>query len=198
MKASPKKPRRSSISGVVAKVQPGRFLTHTPVLGRGVFVAPGARLIGAVAIGEGSSVWYNAVLRADLNRIVVGEDSNVQDNAVLHLADDYDCQVGDRTTIGHAAVVHACRIMDEVLVGMGAVILDGAVIAAQSIIGAGTLVPQHFCVPEGKLVLGRPGRVVRALTRSERADLKRLARKYVQLAREYRRRGLDRMAEPAS
>jgi len=171
-----------------------RFLGCVPTLGKGVFVAPGARLIGDVTIGDGSSVWFNAVLRADINRIKVGDRSNIQDNAVLHLADDYDCQVGDWVTIGHAAVVHACEVADQVLVGMGAILLDGAVIGAQTIIGAGALITQHFHVPEGVLVLGRPGRVVRSLSRTERAELKLWARKYVELAREYRRRGAKRTA----
>jgi carbonic anhydrase/acetyltransferase-like protein (isoleucine patch superfamily) len=177
-----KKPRDSA----------GSYLDRTPRLGKGVFIAPGARLIGDVSIGDGSSVWFNAVLRADINRITIGERTNVQDNAVLHLADDYGCQVGDWVTIGHSAVVHACELADQVLVGMGAIVLDGAFIGAQSMIGAGTLVPQHLRVPEGVLVLGRPGLVVRSLTRVERTELKRLARKYHALAREYRLRAEGR------
>jgi carbonic anhydrase/acetyltransferase-like protein (isoleucine patch superfamily) len=141
-------------------------------------------------MGDCSSAWYNAVLRADINRILVGDHSNIQDNAVLHLADAYACRVGSWVTIGHSAVIHACTIADEALVGMGAIVLDGAEIGPRSLVGAGTLVPQGFRVPEGSLVLGRPGRVVRSLTRQERADFKRLARKYVQLAREYLRLGL--------
>jgi carbonic anhydrase/acetyltransferase-like protein (isoleucine patch superfamily) len=156
-----------------------RFLRSQPSLGKGVYIARGAVVVGDVTLGHHSSVWYNAVLRGDINRIVVGHHTNIQDNAVLHLADDYACLVGSYVTIGHAAVVHACTIGDEVLVGMGAVILDGAVIGRQSIIGARTLVTQGTRIPPGSLVLGAPAKVVRKLTREERAGLKVWAEKYL-------------------
>ena len=108
------------------------FLRKTPKLGRGVYIAKTAVVIGDVTLGAYSSVWYGAVLRGDINRIVVGHHSNIQDNAVLHLADDFPCIVGNWVTVGHGAIVHACTVGDEVLVGMGAVILDGAVIGKQS------------------------------------------------------------------
>src|SRR5512143_3807353 len=104
------------------------FLSKKPAIGKGVYIARGALVLGDVTLGDYSSVWYNAVLRGDINRIVVGHHSNVQDNAVLHLADEYPCVVGNYVTVGHSAVVHACLVGDEVLVGMGAIILDGAVI----------------------------------------------------------------------
>jgi len=119
------------------------------------------------------------VLRGDINRIVVGHHTNIQDNAVLHLADDFPCLVGNRVTVGHGAIVHACNVGDEVLVGMGAVILDGAVIGKQSIIGAKALVTQGMKIPPGSLVLGAPAKVVRPLTKKERAKLKWWAQKYV-------------------
>jgi len=156
-----------------------RFLLKKPKLGKGVYIARGAAVLGDVKIGDYSSVWYNAVLRGDINRIVVGHHTNVQDNAVLHLADDFPCIVGNWVTIGHSAVVHACTVGDEVLVGMGAIILDGAVIGKQSIIGAKALVTQNTKIPPGSLVLGAPAKVVRALTREERAGLKNWAQKYV-------------------
>lgn len=155
-----------------------RFLTRSPCLGRHVYLAAGARVVGDVTLGDHSSVWHNAVLRGDINRIVVGHHTNIQDNAVLHVADDLACVVGHWVTIGHAAVVHACTIEDEVLVGMGATILDGAVIGAQSIVGAHALVTQGFRAPTGALVLGAPARVVRSLTAAERARLKHWAEKY--------------------
>jgi carbonic anhydrase/acetyltransferase-like protein (isoleucine patch superfamily) len=156
-----------------------RFLRRKPRLGRGVFIARTATVIGDVKLGDHSSVWYGAVLRGDINRIVVGHHSNVQDNAVLHLADDYPCVLGNWVTVGHSAVVHACRVGDECLIGMGAVILDGAVIGKQSIIGAKALVTQGVKIPPGSLVLGAPAKVVRALTPKERAGLKWWAEKYV-------------------
>jgi carbonic anhydrase/acetyltransferase-like protein (isoleucine patch superfamily) len=194
MKANKRSPKRRVPGRKPKAILPaGRFLDGSPVFGKRVFVAPGARLIGDVTIGADSSVWFNAVLRADIHRIMVGDRTNIQDNAVLHLAEDHHCRLGDWVTIGHAAVVHACTVADQVLVGMGAIVLDGAVIGAQSIIGAGTLIPQHFRVPEGVLVLGRPGRIVRPLSRTERVELKRMANKYVRLAREYRRRSSKKM-----
>lgn len=157
-----------------------KFLRKKPSLGEGVYIATGAMVLGDVTLGEYSSVWYNAVLRGDINRIVVGHHSNIQDNAVLHLADDFPCRIGNYVTVGHSAVVHACTVEDEVLVGMGAVILDGAVVGKQSIIGAKALVTQGTRIPPRSMVLGAPAKVVRALTRKERAGLKAWAQKYVE------------------
>lgn len=161
------------------------YLRARPRLGQGVYVARGATVIGDVTLGDHSSVWCNAVLRGDINRIVVGHHSNVQDNAVLHLADDYGCILGNFVTVGHNAIVHACTVEDEVLVGMGSVILDGAVVGAQSIIGARALVPQGAQIPPGSMVLGVPGKVVRALSTEERAALKGWAEKYVGVSAYY-------------
>ena len=155
------------------------FLRKKPVLGKDVYLARTAVVLGDVTIGDHSSVWYNAVLRGDINRIVVGHHSNIQDNSVLHLADELPCIVGNWVTVGHSAVVHACTVGDEVLVGMGAVILDDAVIGEQSIIGAKALVTQGTKIPPGSMVLGAPGKVVRALTPEERAGLRWWAQKYV-------------------
>jgi carbonic anhydrase/acetyltransferase-like protein (isoleucine patch superfamily) len=153
-----------------------KFLRKKPSLGEGVYIATGAMVLGDVTLGEYSSVWYNAVLRGDINRIVVGHHSNIQDNAVLHLADDFPCRIGNYVTVGHSAVIHACTVEDEVLVGMGAVILDGAVVGKQSIIGAKALVTQGTRIPPRSIA---PAKVVRALTRKERAGLKAWAKKYV-------------------
>ena len=156
-----------------------RFLRKTPKPGKGVYLAKTAVVIGDVTIGAHSSMWYGAVLRGDINRIVVGHHSNIQDNAVLHLADDFPCLIGNWVTVGHGAIVHACTVGDEVLVGMGAVILDGAVIGRQSLIGAKSLVTQGMKIPPGSLVLGAPAKVVRRLSKAERAGLKWWAQKYV-------------------
>jgi carbonic anhydrase/acetyltransferase-like protein (isoleucine patch superfamily) len=156
-----------------------RFLSKKPVVGKNVFIARNATVIGDVTLGAHSSVWYGAVLRGDINRIVVGHHSNIQDNAVLHLADDFSCLLGNWVTVGHSAIVHACQVGDEVLVGMGAVILDGAIIGKQSLIGAKALVTQGMKIPPGSLVLGAPAKVVRKLTKAERAGLKCWAQKYV-------------------
>jgi carbonic anhydrase/acetyltransferase-like protein (isoleucine patch superfamily) len=155
------------------------FLDRTPRLGRRVYIARGAVVVGDVTLGEHSSVWYNAVLRGDINRIQVGHHTNIQDNAVLHLADDDPCLVGNYVTVGHSAVVHACTIGDEVLIGMGAIILDGAVVGRQCLIGAGALVTPRTRIPEGSLAVGAPARVVRRLTPAEKKSLRDAALKYV-------------------
>jgi carbonic anhydrase/acetyltransferase-like protein (isoleucine patch superfamily) len=156
-----------------------RLADAEPRIDPSAWVADSASVLGRVALAEGASVWYGAVLRGDINRIVVGHHSNVQDNAVLHLADNFACVLGNWVTVGHSAVVHACQVGDECLVGMGAVILDGAVIGKQSIIGAQALVTQGTKIPPGSLVLGAPAKVVRKLTKEERAGLKWWAQKYV-------------------
>lgn len=156
-----------------------RHLRQSARLGRGVYIARGAVVLGDVTLGDGASVWYNAVLRGDINAIVVGAGSNVQDNAVLHLADDLPCLLGAYVTVGHSAVVHACTIGDETLIGMNATVLDGAVIGNQCIIGAGAVVPPGMKVPDGSMVMGIPGKVVRALSPEQRAGLRGWAEKYV-------------------
>ncbi len=155
------------------------FLRKSPVLGTGVYLASTAVVLGDVTLGDYSSVWYNAVLRGDINRIVVGHHTNIQDNAVVHLADDFPCLIGNWVTVGHSAIVHACTVGDECLIGMGATILDGAQIGAQSIVGANALVTQNFVAPPGSLILGSPAKVVKPLTPEQRAGLKHWADKYV-------------------
>jgi carbonic anhydrase/acetyltransferase-like protein (isoleucine patch superfamily) len=163
-----------------------------PGIPESAFVAASADVIGRVTLGEDSSIWYNSTLRGDINEIVVGPRSNVQDQAVLHLADDYGCYLGELVTIGHSAVVHACTIKDEVLVGMGAIILDGAVIGERSIIGANALVTGGMEVPPGSLVLGSPAKIVRKLDLEEQAGVKHWAEKYVKVSRKFLAREWDR------
>jgi len=158
------------------------FLRKPPTLGVGVYIARGGVVVGDVTLGDYSSVWYNAVLRGDINRVAVGHHSNIQDNAVLHVADDFACTLGDYVTVGHNAIVHACSVGNEVLIGMGATILDGAVIGEQSLVGANSLVKQGMQVPPGSLVIGSPARIVRQFNAEERNTLKMWAEKYVQNA----------------
>jgi len=161
------------------------FLNHAPKIHSTAFIAPSADVIGRVTIHEESSVWYHATLRGDINEISIGPRSNIQDNVVIHLADDFGCHVGELVTIGHSAILHACTIKDEVLIGMGAIILDGAVIGERSIIGAGALVTGGTIIPPGSLVLGSPAKVVRTLSLDEQAKVKSWAEKYVAGARQY-------------
>ena len=165
-----------------------RFLEARPSIHPTAFVAPGADLVGDVSLAEESSVWFQTVLRADINRIVIGPRSNVQDGSVVHLADDYGVFVGELVTVGHKAILHACTVADEVLIGMGAIILDGSEIGARSIIGAGALVTGGKKIPPGSLVLGSPAKVVRTLSLDEQAGIKVWAEKYVALSRVYKGR----------
>ncbi len=169
--------------------QMARYLDATPSIHPAAYVAPGAVLVGDVEIGEEASVWYGAVLRADLNQIRIGPRSNIQDCCVVHLADDFGAFVGQYVTCGHGAILHACTVDDEVLIGMGAVILDGAEIGARSVIGANALVTQGMKIPPGSLVLGSPAKVRRALDQEEQASVRPWAEKYVLLTRAYKARG---------
>ena len=165
-----------------------RHLDAAPTIHPSAFVAPGAAVVGDVTLAEESSVWFQTVLRGDINRIVIGPRSNVQDGAVVHLADDFGTSVGELVTVGHKAILHACTIGDEVLVGMGAIILDGAEVGARCIIGAGALITGGKKIPPGSLVLGSPAKVVRTLSSEEQAGIRVWAEKYVALARAYRER----------
>lgn len=164
------------------------YLDRGPEIDPSAYIAEGAVVIGACTLKKNSSVWHGAVLRADINSIEVGEGSNIQDGTIVHLADDYGVKIGDHVTVGHAAMIHACEVGDECLIGMQATILDGAVIGAQSIVGAGALVTKGTVIPEGSLVLGAPATVRRALSSEERAVLKSWAEKYIQVARGHKER----------
>ena len=165
-----------------------QYLDSSPTIHASAFVAPGADLIGDVTLAEESSVWFQTVLRADINRIVIGPSSNIQDGAVIHLADDFGTHVGELVTVGHKAILHACTIGDEVLVGMGAIVLDGAEIGPRCIIGAGALITGGKKFPAGSLILGSPAKIVRTLSLDEQAGIKAWAEKYVALSRAYRER----------
>lgn len=156
-----------------------------PKIHKSAFIAASADVIGRVTIHEEASVWYNATLRGDINEITVGPRSNIQDSAVIHLADDFGCHIGELVTVGHSAILHACTVKDEVLVGMGAIVLDGAVIGERSIIGAGALVTGGTIIPPGSLVLGSPAKVIRSLSLDEQSNVKHWAEKYVKGSREY-------------
>jgi carbonic anhydrase/acetyltransferase-like protein (isoleucine patch superfamily) len=164
------------------------FAGYCPQIHESAFIAASADVIGRVTLHENASVWYHATLRGDINEIVIGANSNIQDNAVVHLADDYGCYVGEFVTVGHSAILHACTVKDEVLVGMGAIVLDGAVIGERSIIGAGALVTKDMIVPPGSLVIGSPAKVVRTLSPDEQSKVKYWAEKYVRQQQLFRQR----------
>jgi carbonic anhydrase/acetyltransferase-like protein (isoleucine patch superfamily) len=158
-------------------------LARSPDLAGAAFVAANASIQGDVVLGPDSSVFYGAVLRGDINQIRIGRGSNIQDNSVVHLSDDHGTFVGEHVTVGHAATLHGCTIEDGCLIGMGSIILDGARIGAGSIVGAGSLVTMGFACPPDSMVLGRPAKVVRPLKPEEIGAGRRLAEKYIEVAR---------------
>jgi gamma-carbonic anhydrase len=157
------------------------FGDQTPRVGARSLIAPGARVIGNVTIGNDCGILYNAVLRGDINSIEIGDNSNVQDNATVHLAYDKGVVIGKNVTIGHNAVVHACTIEDGCIIGMGAIVMDGAVIGHNSIVGAGALVTSGKVFPPHSLITGSPARVARPLTDAEIASTNESAAKYVKV-----------------
>jgi len=162
------------------------FEGRRPAVAPDAFVADGAVLVGGVTLDLGASVWFNAVIRADSEPIRIGRASNVQDNCTLHVDPGLPCTIGASVTVGHNAVVHACAVEDNVLIGMHATILSGAVIGRDSIVGAGALVAEGVHIPPGSLVLGIPGRVIRQLRPEEIEKIRASAEGYRQRARRYR------------
>ena len=157
------------------------------LIDKSIFIADGAKVIGDVEIGANSSVWFNAVIRADSDKVSIGENSNVQDNAVIHTSEGFGVQIGDNVTIGHGAIVHGCTVENNVMIGMGAIVLNGAVIGENSIIGAGALVTQGKIIPAGSLAFGNPVKVVRELTDDEIKSITDNANSYVKEANEYKK-----------
>ena len=165
------------------------FAGKHPLVAGDAFVAPGACLIGDVEIGAGSSVWYNCVLRGDLNRIRVGAGTNIQDGSVVHVdsgrggGSGHPALIGDRVLVGHLAIIHGGTLGDDAFVGMGAIVMDGCVVEAGAMLAAGALLTPGKIVPAGELWAGRPARFVRALTEAERAMNAFGAAGYAELAR---------------
>ncbi len=154
-----------------------------------VYIADGAVVLGDVCIGEKSSVWFHVTIRADRGKIRIGDGSNIQDNAVVHVDEGFPVQIGNYVTIGHSAVIHGCRIDHNSLIGMGAVILNGAKIGKNCIIGAGALVTQNMVVPDNSLVIGSPAKIVRQLTAQEAKSNLRNAEEYIAESRKYKEGG---------
>ncbi len=150
------------------------------------FIAPGAVVLGDVTLGRDASIWYNCVVRGDMAPIVVGEETNVQDLTTVHVDAGVPCTIGRRVGVGHRAILHGCTVEDEVLVGMGAILLNGVRIGRGSVIGAGAVLPEGLAVPPASLVLGVPGRVVRSVDDALRARIRRTWEHYVREARRHR------------
>ncbi|MGB9825025.1 MAG: gamma carbonic anhydrase family protein [Candidatus Hydrothermia bacterium] len=161
-----------------------------PKLGKNVYVAPTSQIIGDVEIGDDSSVWFGAVLRGDVEEIIVGRCTNIQDNVVLHgTKGKYNVVLGDYVTVGHSAVIHGAKVSSHVLIGMGAVLLDGVEVGEYCIIGAGALVTPATKIEPESLVLGVPGKIVRKLTDEEKRAIDQNALNYLEYARDYLEQG---------
>jgi carbonic anhydrase/acetyltransferase-like protein (isoleucine patch superfamily) len=158
-----------------------------PKIAASAYIDPSAQVIGDVEIGERSSVWPNVTIRGDVNSIRIGEESNVQDNTVIHVEHDiYPTIVGNRVTVGHSATLHGCVIEDNCLIGIGAIVLNGATIGEGSVIAAGALVPERMQVPPNAMVMGVPAKVKRDLTAEERERFRENAQNYVKYRETYR------------
>lgn len=165
------------------------FLDSKPRIGKGVFIAETAYIVGRLELGDQASIWPGVSARADVNTMRVGKRTNIQDNSVLHVDHDAPLEIGDDVTVGHGCILHGCTIKDRCLIGMGSVILNGAVVGPDTIVGAGTVVRQNQVVPPGTLFLGVPGAVKRNLTPEEIASIARSAKAYSEYALAYLERG---------
>ena len=152
------------------------------------WIAPGAVVLGEVTLGPRATIWFNAVLRGDAEAIRIGADSNVQDGCVLHADPGFPCVLGERVTVGHAAIVHGATVENDVMIGMRAVIMNGAVIGSGALVGVGAVVPEGKVIPPNSLVLGVPGRIVRETTEADREYIAHAWRHYVEAGAQYRER----------
>lgn len=158
-----------------------------PKVEQSAYIDPSAQVIGDVTIGARSSVWCNATLRGDVNRIVLGEETNIQDNSVLHgELDMYPVLLGDRVTVGHMVTLHGCVVEDDCLIGIGAVVLNGARVGRGSVVAAGALVPEGMQIPPESLVMGMPAKIKRPVNEEEKARFRENAQRYVRYRQEYR------------
>lgn len=156
------------------------YLEYYPKLGQNIFLASGVKIIGNVEIGDNSSIWYNSVIRGDVHYIKIGSQTNIQDCSMLHVTNGkYPLNIGNKVTIGHCVKLHGCTLEDLCLIGIGAIILDGAVVQNESVVAAGAVVRPNFVVPSGKLAAGVPAKIVRDLTDEEIANFEKSAERYM-------------------
>ncbi|MBQ8017989.1 MAG: gamma carbonic anhydrase family protein [Methanobrevibacter sp.] len=151
-----------------------------------IVICPGAQVIGDVELGENVSIWHGAVLRGDTDSITIGDNSNVQDNCVVHCTKDFPVEIGKNVSVGHGAVVHGCKLDDNVLIGMNATVLNGAHISKNSIVGAGAVVSEGKEFPEGSLILGVPAKAVKEVTPEQIEMIQNNAENYVKLSKQYK------------
>lgn len=164
---------------------------HTPEVSDSAYVHASAHVIGRVTVGPQSSIWFGSVVRGDIHEIRIGRQTNLQDQCVVHVTRDrFATIVGDQVTVGHRAVLHGCRVGDRSLIGIGAILLDGAEIGEGSMVAAGALVAPGTKVPPGVVIMGQPARVVRDLRPAEREHILRSAEQYAEYAANYRAQGI--------
>lgn len=162
------------------------FDNITPEIHKDAYISNSVDIIGNVKVGKNTNIWFGTRLRGDMNKIIIGENTNIQENTVVHVDVNSETIIGNDVTIGHGAIIHGCKINDNVLVGMGAIILNDAEIGKNTIIAAGSLVPQGKKIPEGVLCMGSPAKVVRELSKEEIDKIKRSAITYVELSNKYK------------
>ena len=162
------------------------FKTIQPRLGKNVYISETATVIGEVTLGNDVNIWFGAVIRGDMHYIKIGSRTNIQDNSVVHVTTSVSPTIiGANVTVGHGAIIHGCRIDDDCLIGMGAILMDDAVIGAGSLIGAGALIPPNMIIPENSLVVGSPGKVVREVKTAEKEMILERPQEYIDLAAIY-------------
>ena len=159
----------------------------TPKIDENTYISESVDIIGKVNVEENVNIWFGTRLRGDMNNIIIGENTNIQENSVVHVDINSPCIIGKNVTIGHGTIIHGCSISDNVLVGMGSIILNNAKIGKNTIIGAGSLVTQGKEFPEGVLILGNPAKVIRQLTEAEIESIQRSADNYVSLSKKYKK-----------
>ena len=158
-----------------------------PIINKNTYISESVDIIGKVNVEENVNIWFGTRLRGDMNNIIIGENTNIQENSVVHVDINSPCIIGKNVTIGHGTIIHGCSISDNVLVGMGSIILNNAKIGKNTIIGAGSLVTQGKEFPEGVLILGNPAKVIRQLTEAEIESIQRSADNYVSLSKKYKK-----------
>ena len=168
---------------------------HEKKIDSSAYLAPVAVICGDVELGEQSSVWFHATIRADYP-IRIGARTNIQDNAVVHVDDGFAVSIGEEVTVGHSCIIHGCTIGDRCLIGMGSILMNGARVGSDCIIGAGSLITQNTIIPAGSLVYGRPGKVIRALTAEEKETIRKDAALYVRHAKQYKEAERSQDASP--
>lgn len=161
------------------------FKDKIPMVNDDTYISENVDIIGDVTIEKDCNIWFGSRLRADMQRIYVGKGTNIQENSVVHTDIDFETIIGENVTIGHGAIIHGCTISDNVLIGMGSIILNGAKIGKDSIVGAGSLVTQNKEFEDGVLILGNPAKVVRKLTEKEIESIRESAKHYIELSKEY-------------